>query len=66
MIDVKELSVGVDHDTRGLFDDYKSFSGASEMQQRTFTNWVKRYALCKGWEYKAKQSNGVSYFRFSA
>ena len=42
-----------------LEQDFKKW-----LNQRTFTSWLKKYCLFKGWEWDTNNSNGLQWFMF--
>ena len=52
-------------DIRGIFDQFKAsyFGEDSQLKQRTFTNWIKKYCSAKNYQFgNSGKSNGVIFY----
>lgn len=56
------------NDTKINYNDFiTSFEAESiQLEQRTFTEWLKKFANSNGWMMMIKQSNGISFFKFTS
>lgn len=54
--------------TKDYFEKFSStyYGEHSKFSQRNFTNWIKKFAFFKGWDFTSDQSNGQSYFIFTS
>ncbi len=66
-IKLQNFEIGKEYDVHSLFEDFITtcFGEESGIGQRTFTGYLKQYALTYRLEMIPKRSNGKTYIRFS-
>lgn len=64
----QEFITNVWYGTKKLYELFIKlcYGGKADLQQRGFTNWLRIYASCNGWELKTKASNSIQLFSFAA
>ena len=62
----QNFQTDIDYDIRLKFEDFRDiyYGNSSDFKQRTFTNWLKKFALIKGWNVVIRKSNGTNYMLF--
>jgi len=60
------IEIEKEHDVHNLFCEFRNtyYGEDSDFHQRTFTNWLKTYALTNELEIKIKRSNGMTKVKF--
>jgi hypothetical protein len=63
-IEANPLPENKDFEIKPLFDDFKeTYLGAdSQFKQRTFTTYLKQYAVAVCGKLEQKKSNGITYY----
>ena len=64
----QEFELNEKYDTKKCYNQFVDMYYGTNYQigQRTFTTFLNHYANYMGWKHSNKQSNGISYFSFSA
>jgi hypothetical protein len=57
-----------EYNTKDLFEDFRDtyYGEHSDLKQRGFSIWLKKFALSRGWEMIIRRSNSVTTFKFQA
>jgi hypothetical protein len=66
-VKMQNFEIGKEYDTHILYEDFSStcFGEEAGMGQRTFTGYLKQYAISYRLDAIPKRSNGKTYIRFS-
>ena len=61
---IKELKVDERYEFSKLFNDFKSVYCDDLFNSRTFSNWLKMFAISNDWAVQSKPSSGNTYYTF--